>query len=814
MTIPPMETPNTFAHKLAYLQSRAWLPPALLLLALSSVFLFGGDRGHFYRDEVHNSNSAKHLTIVDNLSAEHGFLMFLRENLNPGDGKTSYKPYNRFPIGGFTLTKLAILPFGYDPSAQIYAARMLMLLFFAAAAVLAYMSLCRITSSRWIALTATLLAFSSIYCLYYNDVISNEVTMDLFGVMLVFHGIVIFEQTGRFRQLLLKSCIALLLGWHVYALLLPFIAFGLMRELVKARSEISAPPLSALCQLKRSAHSLIRSRYLTLGAIALLFGVSVLTFNFTSEYFALNRETPLTELPSFRSMLFRIGVAPHIGDPRVNSEYLSWSDFLERQLQRIGMMSLPYAFFHPLAKQHTPMNVQTDAPPRLFAILGIAASGASLFGLLFVRRYKILMASLALSGFCWALPMRYNTAFPMHDFESIFYIGIALTLFSLALLWLHRLLSERLIAALSVVALLIFALSALRMSQLNNAEEDLEVQQATIADLRLIREMIKGKSTEVTSNRSWSSRLYYYYLRDRTIIPGYINASDKYKGDFVLSFTRIDMPALLTPHNRRVYLYDAGAYIKQIHELIERSDGRQSIRSRFDVHLNGQNLIYVKDGCNGNDTDAPFFLAAFPVDEIDLPVESRQHGFQNLDFRFVDQSVQSGDRCIAVAQLPDYDIARISTGQFTRGADGSIQHLWEGEFYPSDRLIDYLPKDIDETIAQAGAPLIRSHFDVYLNENMLIYVKDVCGNDDTDVPFFLAAFPVDESDLPVGSRQRGFQNLDFGFRKNGIRQSGDRCIAIALLPDWDIARISTGQYIRRADGSFEHIWEGEIHLTQ
>ena len=810
MTHSPMKTPNTFARKLASLQSRAWLPPALLLLALSAVFLFGGDRGYFYRDGFHNWNSAKHLTIADNLSSEHHFLMFHYQTLD-ADGELTYEPYNRFPIGGFALTKLAILPFGYDPSAQIYAARMLMLLLFAAAAVLAYMSICRITSSRWIALTATLLAFSSIYCLYYSDAISTEGTMDLFALMLVFHGIVIFEQTGRFRQLLLKTCIALLLGWHVYALLLPFITFGLIRKLIKTLPNVSTPP-PVLCQLKRTTLSLIRSRYLTLGAVALLFGVSVLTFNFTNEYFALNHETPLTKLPSFQSMIYRIGVDSNLRDNANDAKYLHWPNFLENQLQRIGMMSLPYAFFPPF------VEYPTDAPSRLFAVLGIVASGASLIGLLFVRRHKILLASLALSGFCWALPMRYNVALPVHDFESVFYIGIALTLFSLALLWLHRLLSERLIAALSVVALLVFALSALRMSQLNNANQNLEIHKATFADMRLIREMIEGKSTEITSNRifnrNWDIRFHYYYFRGRTIIPVYTNPSDKYKGDFALSFTRLDVPALLTPHNRRVYLYDAGAYIKQIHEIIERSDERQSIRSHFDVYINGQNLIYVKDACSEDDINENFFLAAFPVDESDLPVESRQRGFQNLDFHFAAQSVQSGDRCIAIARLPDYDIARIYTGQYIQRTDGSTQNLWEGELFPEDRLIDDLLKDIDEIIAQAGAPIIRSHFDVYLNENTLIYVKDVCGNDDTDAPFFLAAFPVDEIDLPVESGQRGFQNLDFSFRKNGIRQSEDRCIAAAQLPDYDIARISTGQYTQPSDGPTQHIWEGEIRLTE
>ena len=409
MTLLPPKTPNAFAHRLASLQSRAWLPPALLLLALASVFLLGGydhgyfDRSPYYRAGTRDELSAKNMAIVENLSPEHHFLMFKRQYLD-ADGEPTYSLYNRFPIGSYALIKLAGLPFGGNLSAKIYAARMLMLLFFAAAALMAYLALRRLTASRWIALTATLLAFSSPYLLYYSDVINPEISTDLFAVMLVFHGMAVFEQEGRFRQLLFKTCLALLLGWHVYALLLPFIAFGLTRELIKARSNVS-PASGALRQLRHLTLSLLRSRYLTLGVVALLFGVSVLTVNFTNEYFALNRETPLTELRSFKSMINRIGVSPYFFK-ETDANYLAWPAFPDRQFYRVGMMSWPYAFFPPFVEQ------RIDAPPRLLVILGIAATGASLIGLLFVRRYKILLASITLSGFCWALLVRYNAAYP------------------------------------------------------------------------------------------------------------------------------------------------------------------------------------------------------------------------------------------------------------------------------------------------------------------------------------------------------------------------------------------------------------------
>ena len=87
---------------------------------------------------------------------------------------------------------------------------------------------------------------------------------------------------------------------------------------------------------------MIRSRYSTLGATALLFSTSILTFNFTNEYFALNREIPLTETPSFNSMMNRTGVAASY--PEDYATYLCWSGFLERQFHRIGATLLPYAF--------------------------------------------------------------------------------------------------------------------------------------------------------------------------------------------------------------------------------------------------------------------------------------------------------------------------------------------------------------------------------------------------------------------------------------------------------------------------------------
>ena len=677
MTLLSEKMPKYAASSLASLQNRAWLPPALLLLALSSVFIFGGDRGHYYQEEEH-----KKLAIAENLSIDRHFLLFIDQTLD-ADGNPTYKQphdrfpaggyalYGRFPIGGYALIKLATLPFGNNLSAKINAAQMLMLLCFAAAAVLAYLSLRRLASSRWIALTAVLLAFSSSHLLYHNDVINTEITIDLFAVMLVFHGMALFEQERRFRQLLLKTCAALLLGWHVYALLLPFIAFGLIREIVKARSSASHKS-DALCRLKHSTLSLIRSRYLTLGVTALIFGISVLAFNFTNEYFALNRELPLTELPSFKSMVNRIGVNPN--DAEEIAKYLSWPAFPERQFYRIGMMALPYAFSLSYVELREPL-------PRLFIGLGIALSVASLIGLLSIRRYKILLAPLALSGFCWALPMRHNAAFPWHQFEAVFYIGVTLTLFSLTLLYLRRLSSERLVAMLSVAALLIFILSALRMSQLNNSNPMSELRESTIDDFEIIRSVAdEGKVIQPHAMPKLYKgiTIFAYYLSGRIGISANETAPAARRPDFVVTRVRLDGLASLTPQNQMIFLYEWDDYYNHIDEIIESGD--PLIRSRFDVHLIGNGLMYVKDACREDDVSERFFLALFPADQNALSDERMQHGFDNIDFRFEDRAVRHDERCIAIiTPLPAYDISRIHTGQFIQQADGSFEHLWEGE---------------------------------------------------------------------------------------------------------------------------------------
>ena len=97
-------TPS-FSLKIALLRfshARDRLSPALLILALATLlalFAFGGDRGYFYRSTVHNANSAKNLSLAENLSPADNFRLF-RADVIPKTARGDTPPTAAFRLAG------------------------------------------------------------------------------------------------------------------------------------------------------------------------------------------------------------------------------------------------------------------------------------------------------------------------------------------------------------------------------------------------------------------------------------------------------------------------------------------------------------------------------------------------------------------------------------------------------------------------------------------------------------------------------------------------------------------------------------------
>ena len=128
--------------------------------------------------------------------------------------------------------------------------------------------------------------------------------------------------------------------------------------------------------------------------------------------------------------------------------------------------------------------------------------------------------------------------------------------------------------------------------------------------------------------------------------------------------TTWELPALLVVAGC-VSWYLAKFELNATTNVIESVSGMRPLRrSVFDLYLDGDRLIYVKEECGDEDDDAPFFLHLYPSDVADLPNDRQPHGFDNLDFDFPEID-RDADRCATVRLLPDYEIDAIHTGQYT-----------------------------------------------------------------------------------------------------------------------------------------------------
>ena len=90
-------------------------------------------------------------------------------------------------------------------------------------------------------------------------------------------------------------------------------------------------------------------------------------------------------------------------------------------------------------------------------------------------------------------------------------------------------------------------------------------------------------------------------------------------------------------------------------------------------------IVYYREKCVLRDVVNPFYFHLYPRALSDIPEEKREYGFENLDFWFIGYGAHVDGDCIAVRDLPSWDIASIMTGQYRTD---SGERLWTIEFSP------------------------------------------------------------------------------------------------------------------------------------
>ncbi len=228
------------------------------------------------------------------------------------------------------------------------------------------------------------------------------------------------------------------------------------------------------------------------------------------------------------------------------------------------------------------------------------------------------------------------------------------------------------------------------------------------------------------------------------------------------------------------------------------------LRSVFAVHHVNGALVYVKEPCGEADAIAGLFqLWVVPEHKSDLTGAWTRLGYEDRSFRFPGHGAVFDGKCVASVPLPSYPVASVRTGQWPPWSTG-VETPWG-----SNAVLEPDSWRAAHRAAVAGEPLARAVFDLYLNDGALAYVKEPCGQADTETRFFLHVVPERVDDLPRERRGHGFDNLDFEFFLRGGHFDG-KCLARVPLPGYAIASIRTGQFVR---GEGE-VWSAEFAVRR
>ena len=229
-----------------------------------------------------------------------------------------------------------------------------------------------------------------------------------------------------------------------------------------------------------------------------------------------------------------------------------------------------------------------------------------------------------------------------------------------------------------------------------------------------------------------------------------------------------------------------------------------ALRSVFDVHHVNGALVYVKEPCSEADAIGHFQLWVVPEHKSDLTGAWTRRGYEDRSFLFPGHGAVFDGKCVASVPLPSYSVASVRLQQWPLGATDDDTPLWESSavLYPDAWRAAH-------QAAVSGAPLARSVFDLHLGDRALVYVKEPCGQADTETRFFLHVVPERVDDLPEKRRRHGFDNLDFDFFLRGGHFDG-KCLARVPLPGYAIASIRTGQFV----GGEGEVWSAEVAVRR
>jgi len=124
--------------------------------------------------------------------------------------------------------------------------------------------------------------------------------------------------------------------------------------------------------------------------------------------------------------------------------------------------------------------------------------------------------------------------------------------------------------------------------------------------------------------------------------------------------------------------------------------------------------------------------------------------------------------------------------------------------------VDALIRGLEGT--DIGTPAMRSRFEVFVHENLLIYLRIPCSTGDYRNRFFLHITPFHSKDISEDLRQFGFNVYDFNSFDPGVGSAAFEggCVVVRTLPEYEIEHVYTGQVVRDESPDGEVFWRGPV----
>ena len=271
-------------------------------------------------------------------------------------------------------------------------------------------------------------------------------------------------------------------------------------------------------------------------------------------------------------------------------------------------------------------------------------------------------------------------------------------------------------------------------------------------------------------------------------------------------FGQGDTDLFLIPNAAEVNRSAKAPYRSAYDSIASGEWGEPVLRSTFDLHIREGKIAYSKEPCSPEDLEARFLLHFFAANPDDLPADRRRYGFENRDFEFGRYGTMLEGKCVAFVPLPDYDLTRARTGQWTAGNES----LWRGAFRLDLDLFRGRVESAYASIASGarGEPSARSDFDLWRDGIELLYFREPCSEEQVEPRFFLHVYRRPEPGSSAGTvssaepAPEDFENRDFDFAEHGLVENG-RCLALVPLPA-AVGRLRTGQW------AGEDSWSAEI----